>query len=47
MPWLWLAYGDNRVKKIITYCDIKAVPVLAVINKKGEIVTLNGKRDVC
>jgi len=27
--------------------DIKAVPILAVLNKKGDIVNMHGKKDVC
>ena len=38
MPWLSLPYGDSRVKKLIDAHDIKGIPQLVLLNRKGEII---------
>lgn len=47
MPWVLIPFGDSRLKKLPEAHDIKGIPVLAVLNKNGEIYNSEGKRDVC
>ena len=47
MPWLSLPYKDGRLKKLIEAHQIKGIPVLGILNKQGEMVYSEGRRDVC
>jgi nucleoredoxin len=47
MPWHSLPCKDGRIKKLIESYEIKGIPVLALLNKKGEIAFSDGRRDVC
>lgn len=46
MPWTYIPFGDARIEKLLEKYDITGIPVLAVLNTKGELVTMDGKKDV-
>lgn len=46
MPWLAFPFGDSRIKKLTEAHDVKGIPILIVLKKNGEAITINGKRDI-
>ena len=46
MPWLNIPFGDTRIEKLLEKYQVVGIPVLLILNTKGEVVTMDGKKDV-
>lgn len=48
MPWLALPFGQRRLKeKLSEMFDIQGIPSLIILSPEMEVVTHNGKSEVC
>jgi len=43
MPWLALPYGDEKIKELSRYFDIRGIPSLVVVGSDGKTVTSEGR----
>ncbi|CAI2383952.1 unnamed protein product [Moneuplotes crassus] len=46
MPWCAIGYNDSRAKLFKQQFGITGIPTLVILNKKGEIITYDGRADV-
>ncbi len=46
MPWLALPFGDDHKKSLSKKYGVRGIPMLVIIDSKGELVTGNGRGDV-
>ena len=44
--WLWFPFNDYRLWGIKKKYDIKVLPMLVVVNLKGEIITTTGREEI-
>lgn len=43
MPWLALPFGDEKIKELSRYFDIRGIPSLVVVGPDGKTVTSEGR----
>ena len=46
MPWTAVPYGDHRISNLKQKYGITGIPTLVIINKNGDIVSMEGRSDV-
>jgi nucleoredoxin len=46
MPWTAIPYGDHRISNLKQKYGITGIPTLVVINKEGEVISMEGRNDV-
>lgn len=44
MPWLALPFGDQTIKELTRYFDIRAIPWLVILGPEGKTVTRHGRK---
>lgn len=44
MPWLALPFGDQTIKELTRYFDIRAIPWLVILGPDGKTVTRHGRK---
>ncbi len=47
MPFLRYQFQDGQVKELIQKFNIKAIPKLLVFNNKGDLISSEGRREIC
>uniref|UniRef100_A0A166A577 protein-disulfide reductase n=1 Tax=Daucus carota subsp. sativus TaxID=79200 RepID=A0A166A577_DAUCS len=43
MPWLALPFGDDAIKNLAKYFDVRGIPSLIILGPNGKTVTKNGR----
>lgn len=43
MPWLAVPFGDPRIDQIKNLFAVDGIPMLVVLDDKGDVITLNGR----
>lgn len=43
MPWLTLPFGDQIIKKLTKYFDVKGIPCLVILDPDGKTITKQGR----
>lgn len=43
MPWLALPFGDDAIKNLAKYFDVRGIPSLIILGPNGKTVTRNGR----
>ena len=46
MPWLAIPFEDERILEFKRKYNIKGIPSLVVLGQKGEMITLEGRKDI-
>jgi nucleoredoxin len=46
MPWIGIPYEDPRIMEFKNKYTIQGIPSLVVLGSKGEMTTLDGRRDI-